>query len=101
MIKHAFAAYAVYVAPKFRPKDRIVLDDIGGSGNNLAVLVHGFLKRLEAQPFRSEKQQEYLDANAIFPQGCQIRFITNYGKFGLEGDIRDTQNHQTTHSYGA
>jgi hypothetical protein len=101
MSRHAFAAYGLYVSPRYRPNDRLPLDDIGGTKIGLLSLIHGLLQDLKNQPLREEKSEDYLLIDDIDPTGSRIHFNAEYGKFGIEGGIRDTRSHKTTHTYGA
>ncbi|MFF5054012.1 hypothetical protein ACFY1S_12605 [Micromonospora sp. NPDC000663] len=99
MSRHAFAAYGLYVARRYRPDERLPLDDIGGTGHNLLALIHGLLNDLEKEPYRNDDAEEYYAVKSIDPAGRQIAFVADYGRFGLTGDIRHTRHHGTTHTY--
>ncbi|WP_431918138.1 hypothetical protein [Micromonospora wenchangensis] len=100
MSRHAFAAYGLHVSPRYRPDERLSLDDIGGTKASLLSLIHGLLQDLKNEPLREEKSEDYLYIDEVDPLGARIHFNAEYGKFGLEGGIRHTRSHETTHTYG-
>jgi hypothetical protein len=100
MSRHAFAAYGLHVSPRYRPNERLPLDDIGGTQTSLLSLIHGLLQDLKTQPLREERSEDYLFIDEVDPAGSRIHFNAEYGKFGLEGGIRNTRSHETTHTYG-
>lgn len=101
MSRHAFAAYGLHVSPRYRPDERLPLDDIGGKRVGLLSLIHGLLRDLKDEPLREDKSEDYLYIDEVEPLGARIHFNAEYGKFGLEGGIRHTRSHETTHTYGA
>ncbi|MGB2569282.1 hypothetical protein ACPFP2_12635 [Micromonospora citrea] len=101
MPKHSFAVYGLFVAPRMRPNLRLRVDNIDGQGASLLHLTYGFLRNVQSQPIDDTRHKQYFSIDTLDASGTRICFGADYGKYGVEGEIVNRTNHETTHTFGA
>ncbi|MEV1003579.1 hypothetical protein [Nonomuraea sp. NPDC050202] len=100
MAKYAFAAYTLKISPSNQPERLLNVSDIDGRGTDLIHLIHGFLRDVQAEPLRNNLYEHYLSIEDVSANGRCITFTAEYGKFGLQGNIKNVRTNEKTHQYG-
>ncbi|MFG2078692.1 hypothetical protein [Nonomuraea maritima] len=100
MAKYAFAAYTLKVSPLRQTERLLNVSDVDGRGTDLIHLIHGFLHDIQAEPLRNNLYEHYLSIEDVSASGRCITFTAEYGKFGLQGNIKNVRTNEKTHQYG-
>ncbi|WP_405087973.1 hypothetical protein [Microbispora sp. NBC_01389] len=101
MARYAVAAYAIRVTPMGQNEKCINLSDLNGRGLDLSHLTHAFVKDIQKRPFKNEQFGHYLSVERVQAEGRCISFSAEYGRYGVEGNIKNVRTNRKTHKYGA
>ncbi|MFG1646978.1 hypothetical protein ACGFMK_42440 [Amycolatopsis sp. NPDC049252] len=99
MSKYAYVAYRVTVSKSGQPDDPLDVGNFDGKGADLVAYFHGFLRCIGEEFIRRQKYDQYLAVPELVPRGRRVEFVTEYGRYGLQGTLVDTISGEKTHSY--